>query len=158
VTEEVRVRTRPRVLVVLLASAALLMAAANASGGASSAAGPGERRVTARGRGGHGSFTPAVLRVTVGETVEWVAAEGDHTVVSDGGAFQSDAFAADYEPHSYSYTFSRPGRYTYHCSLAQMTGVIEVTDPSGATTTTEPSTTTTTRELYRKPSAAPAGR
>ena len=113
-----------------------------------------ERHVAARGRGGHGSFSPPVLRIAVGETVKWIATEGDHTVVSDGGSFQSDAFAADYEPHSYSYTFTQPGQYRYHCTLAQMTGVVEVVDPSGGPTTTEPSTTTTTRELYRKPAAA----
>jgi plastocyanin len=87
-----------------------------------------EKRVAASGRGTHGSFSPATVRIGVGDTVRWTAAEGDHTVVSDGGSFQSDAFAADYEPHDFSYTFTQPGRYTYHCGLAQMTGVIEVTD------------------------------
>jgi plastocyanin len=115
----------------------------------------GVTQVKASGRGGHGSFSPADVRISVGDTVKWVAAEGDHTVVSDGGTFQSDAFAQDYEPHSYSYTFSKAGRYSYHCTLAQMTGVIEVVDPSGGPTTTEPASTTTTRELYKPPSAAP---
>jgi len=110
-----------------------------------------------RSRGGNGSFSPAVMRIAVGDTVKWIATEGDHTVVSDGGSFQSDAFAADYEPHSYSFTFTQPGQYRYHCTLAQMTGVIEVVDPSGGPTTTEPSTTTTTRELYKKPSSAAQG-
>jgi plastocyanin len=133
-------------MVVLLATALV-----GAVGGPADAG--SERHVVARGRGGHGSFSPAVMRITVGETVTWVAAEGDHTVVSDGGTFRSDAFAADYEPHSYSYTFTQPGQYHYHCTLAEMTGVVEVVDPSGGSTTTEPSTTTTTRELYKKPSA-----
>ena len=109
-----------------------------------------ERPVAASGRGAHGSFSPSDLHISVGDAVKWTATDGDHTVVSDGGAFRSpDAFAADYEPHSFSYTFTKPGRYTYHCSLAQMVGVIEVADPSGATTTTEPPTTTTTRGLYK---------
>jgi plastocyanin len=113
----------------------------------------GVAQVKASGRGAKGNFSPAALQVVVGDTVKWVATEGDHTVVSDGGSFQSDAFAADYEPHSYSFTFTKPGRYTYHCTLAQMTGVIEVSDPSGGPTTTEPASTTTTRELYKPPSA-----
>jgi plastocyanin len=113
----------------------------------------GVTQVKASGRGARGSFSPASVRVAVGDTVRWIATEGDHTVVSDGGTFQSDAFAQDYEPHSYSYTFSKPGRYSYHCTLAQMTGVIEVVDPSGGPTTTEPASSTTTRELYKPPSA-----
>ena len=142
-------RDLPRILAVAVVVAAALAGAVGGPAGAGS-----EQHVMARGRGGHGSFSPAVVRITAGETVKWTAAEGDHTVVSDGGTFQSDAFAADYEPHSYSYTFTQPGQYRYHCTLAQMTGVIEVVDPAGGPTTTEPSTTTTTRELYRKPSAA----
>lgn len=126
------------------------------------ATGPAEAgtvtQVKASGRGARGNFSPADVRISVGDTVRWVATEGDHTVVSDGGSFQSDAFAEDYEPHSYSFTFTKPGRYTYHCTLAQMSGVIEVADPSGATTTTEPASTTTTRELYKQPSTAPAAR
>jgi plastocyanin len=107
--------------------------------------------VKATGRGNNGRFS-TVPPIQVGDTVTWRAVEGDHQVVADGGEFQSDAFAADYEPHTYTFTFSRPGRYTYHCSVSAMTGVIEVADPSGGTTTTEPPTTTTTRELYRRPS------
>jgi plastocyanin len=107
--------------------------------------------VKATGRGNHGRFSP-LPPIQVGDTVTWRAVEGDHQVVADGGAFQSDAIAADYEPHSYSYTFSRPGRYSYHCTVSTMTGVIEVQDPSGGTTTTEPPTTTTTRELYKRAS------
>ena len=142
-------RAFPRILAAIVVLAGALAGAFAGSAGAGV-----ERHVTAKGRGGHGAFSPAVLRIAVGETVRWTAAEGDHTVVSDGGAFQSDAFAADYEPHSYSYTFTQPGQYRYHCTLAQMTGSVEVVDPAGGPTTTEPSTTTTTRELYKKPSAA----
>jgi plastocyanin len=151
VTKEVggAVRVLPRILAVMVVLAVALVGAVGEPAGA----GP-ERHVAARGRGGHGSFSPADMRIAVGDTVKWIAAEGDHTVVSDGGTFQSDAFAADYEPHTYSYTFTQPGQYRYHCTLAEMNGVIEVVDPSGGPTTTEPSTTTTTRELYKKPSAA----
>ena len=142
-------RALPRILAVVVVVTAALVGVVGRPAGA----GP-ERHVAARGRGGHGSFSPAVMRISAGETVTWIAAEGDHTVVSDGGTFQSDAFAEDYEPHSYSYTFTQPGQYHYHCNLAQMTGVVEVVDPAGGPTTTEPSTTTTTRELYKKPPSA----
>ena len=142
-------RDFPRILAVGVVVAAALAGAFTGEAGAGA-----EHHVSARGRGGNGAFSPAVVRVSAGDTVRWIAAEGDHTVVSDGGTFQSDAFAADYEPHSYAYTFTQPGQYRYHCTLAQMTGVVEVVDPAGGPTTTEPSTTTTTRELYKKPSAA----
>ena len=105
--------------------------------------------VTASGRGAHGRFSALARPIEVGDTVTWKATEGDHQVASDGGTFESGPFAYDYEPHSYSFTFTRPGRYSYHCTLSTMTGVIEVKDPSGATTTTEPPTTTTTLEPYR---------
>jgi len=105
--------------------------------------------VKATGRGNNGRFSE-LPPIHVGDTVTWKAVEGDHQVVADGGAFQSDAFAADYEPHSYSFTFDRPGRYTYHCTVANMAGMIEVGDPAGGTTTTAAPTTTTTRELYRR--------
>ena len=110
--------------------------------------------MTASGRGDHGRFSALPRPIEVGDTVTWKATEGDHQVVSDGGTFRSEPFAYDYEPHSYSFTFTRPGRYSYRCTLSAMTGVIEVRDPSGATTTTEPPTTTTTRGLYR-PSGQP---
>jgi plastocyanin len=129
-----------------------ILAVTLVGGGAGPADAGGVTQVKASGRGARGSFSPADVHVVVGDTVKWVASEGDHTVVSDGGSFQSDAFAADYEPHTYSFTFTKPGRYTYHCTLAQMTGVVEVTDPAGGPTTTEPASTTTTRELYKPPS------
>jgi plastocyanin len=106
-----------------------------------------ERTVTASGRGANGTFS-SLPPINLGDTVKWIATEGDHQVATDGGSFESEAFAADYEPHAVTFTPPRPGKYTYHCTLSQMTGTIEVLDPSGATTTTEPPTTTTTRGIY----------
>ena len=106
--------------------------------------------VEASGRGSNGRFS-SLPAIRVGDTVTWRAVEGDHQVAADGGEFQSGAFAYDYEPHTYSFTFQRPGRYTYRCTLSTMTGVIEVADPQGGPTTTAPPTTTTTRELYKRP-------
>jgi plastocyanin len=138
---------------ILAAMSALVIGLAGAASGPARAG--TITQVKATGRGARGNFSPAAVRIAVGDTVRWVAAEGDHTVVSDGGSFHSDAFAADYEPHSYSYTFTTPGRYSYHCTLARMSGVVEVADPSGGPTTTEPASTTTTRELYKAPSTNP---
>lgn len=139
-------RSLPKIMVGVTVALAALVAVPLSSAQAGS-----NWTVKATGRGNNGRFS-TLPPIHVGDTVTWRAVEGDHQVVADGGEFQSDAFAADYEPHSYSFTFSRPGRYTYRCTVSTMTGVIEVQDPSGATTTTAPPTTTTTRELYKRPS------
>lgn len=139
-------RGLPKILGVAMIAATALVAGPLGPAQAGS-----NHEVKATGRGHNGRFS-TLPPIQVGDTVTWKAIEGDHQVVADGGAFQSDAFAADYEPHSYSFTFSRPGRYSYHCTVSTMTGVIEVADPSGGPTTTAPPTTTTTRELYKRPS------
>lgn len=128
--------------------AAVIVAVALVAVPLGSAQAGSEWTVKATGRGSNGRFS-SLPPIKVGDTVTWRAVEGDHQVMADGGEFQSGAFAYDYEPHTYSYTFTRPGRYTYHCSMSTMTGVIEVADPRGGTTTTAPPTTTTTRELYK---------
>lgn len=138
-------RSFPRILVAIFIVAVALVGA-----------NPGPARagrnwtITASGRGAHGTFSALPGPVDEGDTVTWEATEGDHQVASEGGAFESGPFAQDYEPHTYSSPpFTKPGRYPYHCTLSQMTGVIEVRDPSGGPTTTEPPTTTTTRGLYK---------
>lgn len=106
------------------------------------------------------SFTPADLEIDVGTEVVWTATQGDHTVTSDGGSFDG-LIAQDYEPHSFSYTFTKPGRYTYYCGFHRakgkgMAGVVQVRDPSGGPTTTEPPTTTTTWSPPTSTTTAPA--
>jgi plastocyanin len=139
------VRGLPRILGAVTIAAAALLAVPLGSAQAGS-----NWTVKATGRGGNGRFS-TLSPIQVGDTVTWRAVEGDHQVAADGGEFQSGPFAYDYEPHTYSFTFTRPGRYTYHCTVSTMTGVIEVADPQGGTTTTAPPTTTTTRELYKPP-------
>lgn len=65
-------------------------------------------------------FSPATVNVAVGQTVTWTWAEGalahnvrpDDIVVKippgEGSLFDA--------PHSYSYTFTQPGTYHYHCA------------------------------------------
>ena len=62
------------------------------------------------------SFAPATLTVSPGTEVTWVNHDDiPHTVVSDDKAtFKSRALDTD---EKFSFTFTKPGTYTYFCSL-----------------------------------------
>ena len=74
------------------------------------------------------AFDPSTLTVKAGMVVTWVNQDGaPHTIVSDTGspaAFSSDSLSTG---TSYTFTFTRPGTYTYHCSIhPSMKGTIMV--------------------------------
>lgn len=62
------------------------------------------------------TFAPPTLTVAVGTTVKWVNRDDiPHTVVSeDKSTFKSKALDTD---DSFSYTFTKPGTYSYFCSI-----------------------------------------
>jgi plastocyanin len=62
------------------------------------------------------TFAPVTLTVTTGTTVKWINRDDiPHTVVSeDKITFKSKALDTD---DSYSHTFTKPGTYTYFCSI-----------------------------------------
>jgi plastocyanin len=70
------------------------------------------------------TFSPATLKVKVGDTVTWTNHDDiPHTVVS-AGKFRSKAMDTD---NSFSFTFTSAGDYKYFCSLhPHMTGTITV--------------------------------
>ena|ERR1700759_2403353 len=70
------------------------------------------------------TFTPAQLKVKVGDTVTWSNHDDiPHAVVS-AGKFRSKTLDTD---DSFSFTFTAAGDYTYFCSLhPHMTGTIKV--------------------------------
>jgi len=75
------------------------------------------------------AFDPSQLTVKTGTVVKWVNQDGaPHTIVSDTGspaAFSSDSLSSG---ASYTFTFTQPGTYTYHCSIhPSMKGTIMVT-------------------------------
>ena len=72
------------------------------------------------------AFVPAALTVKVGATVTWTNQDGDpHTVVADGGQFQSPGMDSN---ATYSYTFATAGTYDYVCSIHPfMRGSVVVT-------------------------------
>jgi plastocyanin len=71
------------------------------------------------------SFTPAMVTVPAGTTVRWTNRDDiPHNVVSDDKSFKSKAMDTD---ENFSYTFSKPGTYSYFCSIhPKMTGKIVV--------------------------------
>jgi len=72
------------------------------------------------------AFSPNELKVPAGTTVEWVNRDDiPHTVVSDDkSTFKSKALDTD---DKFSYTFTKPGTYSYFCSVhPKMTGKIIV--------------------------------
>ncbi|MFE2707141.1 plastocyanin/azurin family copper-binding protein [Streptomyces mirabilis] len=74
------------------------------------------------------AFAPATLKVKVGTTVTWTNQDTDaHTVTSagSGGPLHSAALNTH---ATYSYTFTKPGTYSYLCTIHPfMTATVEVT-------------------------------
>ena len=70
------------------------------------------------------TFSPAELKLKVGDTVTWTNHDDiPHTVVS-AGKFRSKTMDTD---NAFSFTFTSAGDYKYFCSLhPHMTGMIKV--------------------------------
>jgi plastocyanin len=71
------------------------------------------------------SYTPATLTVKAGTQITWTNADDiPHTVVSDNQSFKSRVLDTD---EKFSFTASKPGTYTYFCSIhPKMTGKLVV--------------------------------
>jgi len=71
------------------------------------------------------AFGPQVVAVKLGVAVHWSNRDSEaHTVTSDTGAFSSTVL----QPGAgYSFTFTKPGTYAYHCTIHPfMTGKVVV--------------------------------
>ena len=70
-------------------------------------------------------FLPEQIRVTAGTTVVWVnRGQLTHSVVGRGGAFTSGTMEFG---RTFSFTFTRPGRYAYFCQQhTDMIGEVDV--------------------------------
>ncbi|MCW2856362.1 MAG: blue (type 1) copper domain protein [Marmoricola sp.] len=86
------------------------------------------------------SFTPAKLTVKVGTLVTWTDSDSiAHTVTTGTFVLGSDGLRTSQNPdglvnmplstgHDVSYTFTKPGKYVYYCSIHHgMNGEIDVT-------------------------------
>jgi plastocyanin len=71
-------------------------------------------------------YSPGVVSVPVGASVTWINNDDDaHSVVADNKAFRSAPL--DTGDH-FTFTFTAPGTYGYHCGLhPQMVGKVVVT-------------------------------
>ena len=70
-------------------------------------------------------FGPQAITVPVGTTVTWTNSDDiPHTAVSTDGVFKSKVMDTD---EKFSYTFTKPGTYSYFCSVhPKMTGQVVV--------------------------------
>ena len=71
------------------------------------------------------SFSPNPVTVPAGTTLRWTNRDDiPHNVVADDKSFKSKVMDTD---ETFSYTFAKPGTYTYFCSIhPKMTGKIVV--------------------------------
>jgi plastocyanin len=71
------------------------------------------------------SFAPPLLTVPVGTTVTWVNEDDEpHTVVDSNTLFKSHALDTG---DKFSFTFSKPGKFQYFCTIhAHMVGTVVV--------------------------------
>jgi plastocyanin len=111
----------------------VLLAAACGTGGTTVAASPPPPAATVVIR--DVSFTPRVVRVTVGQSVRWVFDDGGllHGVRGDG-RYSQLLDSGIRSSGSYTVTFTTPGVYNYHCQVhsMMMTGQIVVSAPTSA--------------------------
>jgi plastocyanin len=98
------------------------------------------------------AFHPSVLNVPVGATVTWTNNDPvAHTVTSDSGLWNSGPISPG---GTFSYTFTTPGTYTYHCMIhPYMTGEIVV----GGAPATSPTVTVTPSTVAAGSTATVAG-
>jgi plastocyanin len=104
--------------VVVVFAAVVLLARTSSSSAQQQAATAQEVKI------GNFTFAPATITVAKGTTVTWTNRDDiPHTVVSDG-TFKSKAMDTD---EKFSYTFAKPGTYSYFCSIhPKMTGKVVV--------------------------------
>jgi plastocyanin len=71
-------------------------------------------------------YQPKTLRTKVGTSVKFLNKDDEaHTVTADDNSYSSSFMTPN---HAYKHTFSKPGKYKYHCKLhPYMTGTVIVT-------------------------------
>jgi plastocyanin len=72
-------------------------------------------------------FSPSMVSIKIGDTVTWTNNDDrDHTVVAADGSFKSENLRPG---ASYSYQFTKSGKFAYACSYhPRMKGMVSVAD------------------------------
>ncbi len=76
------------------------------------------------------AYTPKTLTVSVGDSVHFINKDDEaHTATLEGGGFDSGGLDTG---ESFTYRFTKPGTYSYFCSLhPYMKGTIVVRSTKG---------------------------
>jgi len=84
------------------------------------------------------SFDPGQITVAPGTTVTWTnEGPSPHTTTADDGSWDSGELQ---QGEDFSFTFDKPGTYTYHCSIhPDMTASVKVSGGGGGGTTSSSS-------------------
>ncbi|KJK42611.1 hypothetical protein UK23_36450 [Lentzea aerocolonigenes] len=104
------------------------------------------------------SFQPATLTINAGDTVVWTNHDtAPHNVVGTNGPekFTSPTLQ---QGQTYSYTFTKPGTYSYYCSIhpdMKASVTVNGSTPPTTTTTTAPPTTTPPTTTTTPPTGHP---
>jgi plastocyanin len=71
------------------------------------------------------AFHPDTIKVNAGQKLSWTNDDtATHTVTADDASFDSGSLAAG---KAFSFTFSKPGTFKYHCSIhSSMHGAVDV--------------------------------
>ncbi len=107
------------------ANSATSTSAANAPS-ATASAGTAQVKITEQSE--KYGFSPAMLSVAAGTKVVWTnSTDVPHTVTSDTGSTLASSMISP-SSGTFSFTFTKPGTYTYHCTVhPYMKGTIVVT-------------------------------
>jgi plastocyanin len=86
---------------------------------------PGEEKPSTEVKIDNFVFSPNTLTVPAGTTIRWTNHDDiPHNVVAEDKSFKSKVLDTD---EAFSYTFAKPGTYTYFCSIhPKMTGKVVV--------------------------------
>jgi plastocyanin len=98
--------------IALMLIALVAFATRPTSAGGRSHAAPVEARATVKIS--NFQFTPKVLTITPGTTVEWVSEASRHTVEADDGSFKSDVLK---QGDKFEHKFDKAGTFAYHCEF-----------------------------------------
>lgn len=114
-----------RILFYTICIAAMVTAILAARRGSAAVVDPAAAPVNVEVKINNFAFTPATLTVSAGTQVTWTNNdEIPHNVVSDDKAIKSKVLDTD---EKFSFTFSKPGTYSYVCSIhPRMKGKIVV--------------------------------